>query len=745
MYEFARLTQIGTLRSAWLKVSEKDRAAGYDGIKNNDYAESIDVNLERLRFTLVNELYAPNREIQCHCKGRNISISTIEDRIVQTAIASILNENLSFPTCVHSFVEGRSIYTAHKDFRSKMYYSNSSRLFKLDIAAYFESIDPAILLKKISAFTSDMKFLSLIRQILATRKRGISTGSCLSPLLSNIYLMDFDTTLSKLSPIYIRYVDDMLVSDDISILNDPKDTIRNKIDLDLRDLKLTLNQAKSCTINPGDAFTWLGFDCRNGKAIESLLEQGDFDLAENLYQSQNMGEVDTAPTIDFAELSEDSSLLGFDAICYEKLFMANSRNLWVTTEEERYCTPESSATDIVAEMLIRNNKEFAIDVLSTDEKCDFTVFDIDINKKVILEHGDDSALFAVLLQKTHSLATSLISTVEGMGINAYLEFSGYKGFHVWVFWDESIPIDGHSSFKKFVISQLSIPEGIHIEVFPNSGDTTERIKLPYSTNSLSGKQSRFISPDEPFEILEDDSEPNYRFINDIVLSKFHSSFATPNGEVLDSRVPCAHNQSTPDYILAIRKNCTLINHIIDKAENENFINFHERSALAFTYTCLGDVGRKYLHEVLSNCMDYNYDTTQKHLSKHDRLYPIGCKKLKDRFADSFPDCHCACHFTLPKMYPSPVCHAIMVDGKCYKPPKKQEQAGGFKRQSDNMRLDGIVSKFIELNKKNHDIKSQQHICREQLDLLFEKNDLNEIETDSGVITKIADQYFIRLG
>jgi hypothetical protein len=87
---------------------------------------------------------------------------------------------------------------------------------------------------------------------------------------------------------------------------------------------------------------------------------------------------------------------------------------------------------------------------------------------------------------------------------------------------------------------------------------------------------------------------------------------------------------------------------------------------------------RHVHRLLSPCMDYNYQITENQLERCGTLYPIGCKKLFERFEDRFPDCQCTCAFKLPKMYPSPVCHAIMADPRCYIPPAKREALGHFR-------------------------------------------------------------------
>ena len=45
---------------------------------------------------------------------------------------------------------------------------------------------------------------------LAARQQGIHQGSAVAPVLSNIYLIEFDHLLEQSSPYYVRYSDDMI-------------------------------------------------------------------------------------------------------------------------------------------------------------------------------------------------------------------------------------------------------------------------------------------------------------------------------------------------------------------------------------------------------------------------------------------------------------------------------------------------------------------------------------------------------
>ena len=80
--------------------------------------------------------------------------------------------------------------------------------------------------------------------------KGIHQGSSIAPILSNIFMMDFDIALARPEYFYVRY------SDDILILGKEKEkliALSNEIRVRLEELHLEVNEAKTicCTLDEG--------------------------------------------------------------------------------------------------------------------------------------------------------------------------------------------------------------------------------------------------------------------------------------------------------------------------------------------------------------------------------------------------------------------------------------------------------------------------------------------------------------
>jgi hypothetical protein len=291
--------------------------------------------------------------------------------------------------------------------------------------------------------------------------------------------------------------------------------------------------------------------------------------------------------------------------------------------------------------------------------------------------------------------------------------------------------------KKFyakVETEISLPDNIHIEKFPITHSPVQAIKLPFVVHSISQKRSFFI--DDSGERLPDLSLPAFTSVEYKSLN-----FDTATESVVT--VSRSKDSSSP-HLLAVENGCGFIKAITSKARTEHYLNYHEKNALMYTFMSLGDAGRKFIHSLLGHCMDYDYNITERFLNKCDGLYPIGCKKLHDRFEDKIK-CDCTCSINIPKMYPSPVCHAMKVMPGCFKLPKRDESMGHFKTKAAKPRLNALVAQYAELTRKSAELRSMEAICSEQLDLLFEKQEMTEADTELGKLVKIDNGYYLKLG
>lgn len=96
---------------------------------------------------------------------------------------------------------------------------------KVDIEHFFDEIKWELLRRVLERDIREEDVIFLIEENarslmledsgeLAEKKRGIYQGSGISPVLSNVYMMEFDQWVSGLDGYFVRYSDDMLVLGD---------------------------------------------------------------------------------------------------------------------------------------------------------------------------------------------------------------------------------------------------------------------------------------------------------------------------------------------------------------------------------------------------------------------------------------------------------------------------------------------------------------------------------------------------
>jgi len=274
MYDLETAMNMDALYRSWQKVSAKNACLGIDGIDISLYRSDLQKNLRSLQTSVTSGNYRPYTEKVYHHKDRIICISCVDDKIIQTMLAEIIMAVYAPAKSVHGFIPKRSVFTAKKLLEDALS-SGISEYSKIDIKRFYDTIDEKILLDKVALVIADVKLIALFKLLIDSHTPGISTGSCLSPALSNLYLADFDDKIEKNSVFYSRYVDDILVA---PVTN--TELIKEK----LAEVNLDINSEKSKTVNASDGFRYLGFDIK--RDIDRAIQNSDFALAEAIYEAQ---------------------------------------------------------------------------------------------------------------------------------------------------------------------------------------------------------------------------------------------------------------------------------------------------------------------------------------------------------------------------------------------------------------------------------------------------------------------------
>lgn len=228
------------LKKAWRKVLGNGLTS-LSSERREDvkkFAVDADVHIERISRQLRESRFKflPAKGIRQKKKGkkgfRSIVIAPIQNRIVQRSILEVLQSQPEVNSCItvpSSFggIPNRGVEHAIQAVLTAIK-QGATWYIRSDIEAFFTRIPKNIVLDKVAAWVNEMEFVDLLRRAIEVElenyevlkeyahefplyNEGVAQGCCLSSLLGNILLNDFDKELNQRGIVCIRYVDDFVI------------------------------------------------------------------------------------------------------------------------------------------------------------------------------------------------------------------------------------------------------------------------------------------------------------------------------------------------------------------------------------------------------------------------------------------------------------------------------------------------------------------------------------------------------
>ncbi len=266
-----QMSSLDNLMRAWRRVKANGGGPGVDGESLQAFEANLKSNLEALRAALESGRYQPQpvrRVWTPKASGgqRPLAILTIRDRIVQRALYDLLAPvyERRFLDCSYGFREGRSTQDA---VAAIVKWRDQGRRWVVDgdIRDCFETLDHRLLLETVTREVKDQRVLRLIERWLKAQvfndlsgrdpASGTFQGGVISPLLANIYLHDFDETLSKAGLALVRYADDWVI---LCAKKAEAQAALATATQALERLKLALNPYKTRLVHFNDGFRFVG-------------------------------------------------------------------------------------------------------------------------------------------------------------------------------------------------------------------------------------------------------------------------------------------------------------------------------------------------------------------------------------------------------------------------------------------------------------------------------------------------------
>lgn len=255
--------------------------------KVNNFVTKLSDDLRRRRYKPqpVKRVYIPKPRSE---ELRPLGIPTFRDRVAQDCFRALFEPiwESDFLDVSYGFRPQRN--TWHAVIRTQLVVINKYHwVIEGDLRKFFDTVNHQILLSQLRRRIKDWKVINIVRDILKSGVlddglfsnvlEGTPQGGVFSPLLSNIYLHQFDSwymkrwNLTKSQRAYrrrkelgafslIRYVDDWII-----LTNAPRKLVeleREEICQFLHTIRLKLNMDKTRITHLRDGFNFLGFNCR---------------------------------------------------------------------------------------------------------------------------------------------------------------------------------------------------------------------------------------------------------------------------------------------------------------------------------------------------------------------------------------------------------------------------------------------------------------------------------------------------
>ncbi|WP_445683656.1 group II intron reverse transcriptase/maturase [Sporosarcina sp. FSL K6-3457] len=264
VYLFERILSRNNLNQAYLQVVRNKGAAGVDGMTYDQLLPHLKEHREELLESLQNGTFRPQPVLRVEIPKsdggvRKLGIPTVIDRMIQQAINQVL-QPLFDPTFSDNSFGFRPKRSAHQAIiQAKTYYEQGYKhVVDIDMKAYFDTVNHDKLMYYIERKVQDKRVLHLIRQYLKSgiminglfeaSEEGTPQGGNLSPLLSNIYLDEFDKLLAERGHKFVRYADDCNIY--VKSRRAGYRVMESSIKFLEGNLKLTVNRDKSAVGSP---------------------------------------------------------------------------------------------------------------------------------------------------------------------------------------------------------------------------------------------------------------------------------------------------------------------------------------------------------------------------------------------------------------------------------------------------------------------------------------------------------------
>lgn len=381
----------------------------------------------------------------------------------------------------------------------------------------------------------------------------------------------------------------------------------------------------------------------------------------------------------------------------------------------------------------------------------YIVTDIDVSKKVLLQSERGSAEYRAYLEKALQKANEVLELYREFGMAGYIEYSGGRGYHVWLIMTQWIPVRYANMFCDVVERRLGrTEEGIGIEFFPNKtrlkpGKFGQTIKLPWGFHMRTGERSYFI--DESGNrvtnvnlFLDSLAKNSLGALKKVLAVNLKENDNTGEKKI---ETDLSAYQDTPENVLEVLKGCSLMGYLCNKAAKTGYLTHFERLSVLYVFGHLGEDGKQFVHTVMAHTLNYQYNMTERFIRRIPEK-PVSCVKLREQYKQITAECGCNCDFKRSKnCYPSPVLHAILLSNDLQKdvtiPTSRtitnEKEKKIVEELNVHKKAQELAEKILELKKQKRSIDASVLKIEKELEKLFDLVRADCLEIELGMLVR----------
>ncbi|HPG58080.1 MAG TPA: CRISPR-associated primase-polymerase type A1 [Candidatus Wallbacteria bacterium] len=433
----------------------------------------------------------------------------------------------------------------------------------------------------------------------------------------------------------------------------------------------------------------------------------------------------------------------------------------------------------------------------SDNTVKFMAFDIDVSRHYLM--SCDESEVRSKLGEARLLVTEIVRRLASVAIVPMVEFSGAKGYHVWVFFEEPVAAAVARKFAEVVLAKIDLEkyEYIGVEIFPKQamvgdGAIGNLIKIPLGVHMKTGRRCEILDA-STFEPVKDvrSAVMKAKYMPVKVIETVESYMKTrasktgveapairPVCKVLDRKA--VKIKPKPEKLTAVQfelfdgtdinglmadlsvetraliGSCPVLSFLVKKARHEKYLTHEERLVILYTVGFAGAGAAADIHRIISECSDYRESVTA-HFIGTKRENCMGCYRIRQRLPEIARLTKCSCEFRLAdsQTYPSPLLHinrsfkrVSVLESKAKITHEQAARQGGGASQAavagEPDSAESMALNYLILKKRYMEVLEELKASKNKLMHYMRSEGVRTIELAEGVVSIIDDHGYEKM-